>query len=117
MGNHEEGKHQGALSCSFCRKGLRDICKLIAGPPEVFICDECVSLCVDIIIEERAGEMSAAAEAQRAKWEVLVSKDAQSAAARLVRACEADHRVPQVITDLAVALAVALDKQLNANQT
>jgi len=111
MDGHEEGKHHDAISCSFCGKGPRDICKLIAGP-EVFICDECVSLCVDIMIEERDGETSAAAEAQRAKWEVLVSRDAQPAAARLIRACKADPRVPQVITDLAVALAAALDKHL-----
>jgi hypothetical protein len=113
MSTHEEGKHDDALSCSFCGKGQREIGKLIAGP-EVFICDECVCLCTDIMLEESAGEMSAAAEAQRAKWQVLSStQGAGPAAARLVEACKADPRVPQVITDLAVALAAALDKHLN----
>ncbi len=39
------------LHCSFCGKGQHDVQKLIAGPT-VFICDECISLCVDIIKEE-----------------------------------------------------------------
>jgi ferredoxin len=36
------------LHCSFCRKGQDDVRKLIAGP-DVYICDECVAVCVDII--------------------------------------------------------------------
>jgi ATP-dependent Clp protease ATP-binding subunit ClpX len=39
------------LSCSFCGKGQRDVRKLIAGPT-VYICDECIRLCNDIIAEE-----------------------------------------------------------------
>ena len=42
---------QNALHCSFCGKGQQEVRKLIAGPT-VFICDECVELCVDIIGEE-----------------------------------------------------------------
>ena len=40
------------LSCSFCGKGQREVRRLIAGP-SVFICDECVELCNEIIAEER----------------------------------------------------------------
>jgi ATP-dependent Clp protease ATP-binding subunit ClpX len=40
------------LSCSFCGKGQRDVKKLIAGPT-VYICDECIRLCNDIIAEEK----------------------------------------------------------------
>ncbi|MBI2341878.1 MAG: ATP-dependent Clp protease ATP-binding subunit ClpX [Deltaproteobacteria bacterium] len=40
-----------ALSCSFCGKNQRDVRKLIAGPT-VFICDECINLCNDILAEE-----------------------------------------------------------------
>ncbi len=43
------------LKCSFCNKGQRDVRKLIAGPT-VYICDECVDICLDIIAEEREGE-------------------------------------------------------------
>jgi len=39
------------LYCSFCGKSQREARKLIAGPT-VFICDECVELCIDIIREE-----------------------------------------------------------------
>ncbi len=39
------------LSCSFCGKGQREVRKLIAGPT-VYICDECIELCNDIIAEE-----------------------------------------------------------------
>ena len=36
-----------ALRCSFCNKSQREVKKLIAGPT-VFICDECVDICLDI---------------------------------------------------------------------
>jgi ATP-dependent Clp protease ATP-binding subunit ClpX len=40
------------LSCSFCGKNQREVKKLIAGPT-VYICDECIRLCNDIIAEEK----------------------------------------------------------------
>ena len=43
------------LKCSFCNKSQRDVRKLIAGPT-VYICDECVDICLDIIAEERDNE-------------------------------------------------------------
>ena len=43
------------LKCSFCNKSQRDVRKLIAGPT-VYICDECVDICLDIIAEEKEGE-------------------------------------------------------------
>ena len=46
--NDESGK---LLYCSFCGKSQHEVRKLIAGP-SVFICDECVELCNDIIREE-----------------------------------------------------------------
>jgi ATP-dependent Clp protease ATP-binding subunit ClpX len=44
-----------ALRCSFCNKSQREVKKLIAGPT-VFICDECVDICLDIIAEDRLQE-------------------------------------------------------------
>jgi ATP-dependent Clp protease ATP-binding subunit ClpX len=41
----------GVLTCSFCGKTQREVRKLIAGPA-VYICDECITLCNDIIAEE-----------------------------------------------------------------
>jgi ATP-dependent Clp protease ATP-binding subunit ClpX len=45
------------LSCSFCGKSQREVKKLIAGPT-VYICDECIELCNDIIAEEYGQEES-----------------------------------------------------------
>ena len=45
----------GSLSCSFCGKSQKEVKKLIAGPG-VYICDECIDLCNDIIAEEREKE-------------------------------------------------------------
>lgn len=48
----DDGKDNGKLLyCSFCGKSQHEVRKLIAGP-SVFICDECVELCNDIIREE-----------------------------------------------------------------
>jgi ATP-dependent Clp protease ATP-binding subunit ClpX len=47
------------LACSFCGKSQREVKKLIAGPT-VYICDECIELCNDIIAEEYGQEESAA---------------------------------------------------------
>jgi hypothetical protein len=50
---HEHPGAQGAsLGCSFCGKKQAEVAKLIAGP-SVYICDECIHLCSDIIAEER----------------------------------------------------------------
>lgn len=46
-----DGKSEKLLYCSFCGKSQHEVRKLIAGP-SVFICDECVELCNDIIREE-----------------------------------------------------------------
>ena len=46
-----DGSDKAELYCSFCGKSQHEVKKLIAGPT-VFICDECVELCMDIIREE-----------------------------------------------------------------
>src|SRR6185369_1513649 len=55
MARTREGN--GTLKCSFCGKSQNDVRKLIAGPT-VYICDECVELCNDIIAEEWEEERS-----------------------------------------------------------
>ena len=40
------------IRCSFCNKTQDQVRKLIAGPSGVYICDECVEICADIIEEE-----------------------------------------------------------------
>ena len=48
-------EHTVNLCCSFCGKSQHEVRKLIAGPA-VYICDECIGLCNDIIAEEIARE-------------------------------------------------------------
>ena len=51
MATNTGGDSKNTLYCSFCGKSQHEVRKLIAGPT-VFICDECVELCMDIIREE-----------------------------------------------------------------
>jgi ATP-dependent Clp protease ATP-binding subunit ClpX len=53
MGKVAGSDSKATLYCSFCGKSQHEVRKLIAGPT-VFICDECVELCKDIIHEERS---------------------------------------------------------------
>jgi len=57
---NDRGKGEKLLYCSFCGKSQHEVRKLIAGP-SVFVCDECVELCNDIIREEVQEEQNAAA--------------------------------------------------------
>lgn len=49
--------NNASLRCSFCGKGQKEVKKLIAGPG-VYICDECIDLCMDIIDEEKDKEVA-----------------------------------------------------------
>ena len=50
MANKESSSEP--LKCSFCGKSQKQVIKLIAGPG-VYICDECIELCIEIIEEEK----------------------------------------------------------------
>ncbi|MCL7453748.1 MAG: ATP-dependent Clp protease ATP-binding subunit ClpX [Anaerolineae bacterium] len=52
------GRRQGseAQFCSFCHRDHQEVDRLIAGPDDVYICDECVALCVEILEEEKDRE-------------------------------------------------------------
>ena len=58
----KKGSSEKLLYCSFCGKSQHEVRKLIAGP-SVFICDECIELCNDIIRDEAQAEPAAAAKA------------------------------------------------------
>jgi ATP-dependent Clp protease ATP-binding subunit ClpX len=51
MMSDKKGSSEKLLYCSFCGKSQHEVRKLIAGP-SVFICDECIELCNDIIRDE-----------------------------------------------------------------
>ena len=67
--SRKDSHHHGNLSCSFCGKGQREVRKLIAGPT-VYICDECIKLCNDIIAEESEREESRPAVALPSPLEI-----------------------------------------------
>jgi len=54
--------------CSFCGKRQDQVKKLIAGPTPVFICDECVTLCKEIVDEEFSGPPRPEPSPRRASW-------------------------------------------------
>ncbi len=60
----------GTLYCSFCGKSQREVKKLIAGP-SVYICDECIDLCNDIITEDVTKEAPGVAGAKKTGVESL----------------------------------------------
>ena len=58
--NRKDPASSSLLRCSFCGKSQNEVKKLIAGPG-VYICDECIELCNDIVAEEREREATARA--------------------------------------------------------
>ena len=43
---------EGTVYCSFCGKSTDEVKKMIAGPANAFICDECTTICAEILDEE-----------------------------------------------------------------
>ena len=50
------GRMDDKIRCSFCGKTQDQVRKLIAGSNNVFICDECIDLCAEILEEELDGQ-------------------------------------------------------------
>jgi ATP-dependent Clp protease ATP-binding subunit ClpX len=74
MTKSSETEGKNTLYCSFCGKSQHEVRKLIAGPT-VFICDECVELCMDIIKEEGKGSVSKAQEGVPTPQEICNTLD------------------------------------------
>ena len=64
------GDSKNTLYCSFCGKSQHEVRKLIAGPT-VFICDECVELCMDIIREENKSSLVKSSDGTPTPQEIL----------------------------------------------
>jgi hypothetical protein len=81
-----ERKHDaGTLYCSFCGKCQHDVEQLVAGPGSC-ICDECVELCMTIVIEKRQRD-------RRAKWREGLAKLYERTAVRMpMEAMASMHR-------------------------
>ena len=75
-------------ACSFCKKDNRQVKRLVAGPG-VYICDECVALCSQLVGQESSAEESAERRAQftnRSAAEILASLPAMARTAAEVDA-------------------------------
>jgi ATP-dependent Clp protease ATP-binding subunit ClpX len=70
MTKNTDGDSKNTLYCSFCGKSQHEVRKLIAGPT-VFICDECVDLCTDIIKEESKNNLVKSGEGVPTPKEIL----------------------------------------------
>lgn len=88
------GDSKNTLYCSFCGKSQHEVRKLIAGPT-VFICDECVELCMDIIREENKSSMVKSGEGIPTPLEILEVLDdyviGQSHAKRVLSVAVHNH--------------------------
>jgi len=71
MADKKGSSSEKVLYCSFCGKSQHEVKKLIAGP-SVFICDECIELCNDIIRDEVPAE---AADAKAAKSDLPIPSE------------------------------------------
>ena len=101
MGKETDKK---SLYCSFCGKNQYEVKKLIAGPG-VYICDECIDLCNDIIVEEKEKEVAV-------KGNLKVPRPAE------IKAHLDEYVIGQ--TDAKKALAVAVHnhyKRVNASSS
>ncbi|MDG1142173.1 MAG: ATP-dependent Clp protease ATP-binding subunit ClpX [Hellea sp.] len=94
MTKSSETEGKNTLYCSFCGKSQHEVRKLIAGPT-VFICDECVELCMDIIKEEGKGSVSKAQEGVPTPQEICNTLDdyviGQSHAKRVLSVAVHNH--------------------------
>jgi ATP-dependent Clp protease ATP-binding subunit ClpX len=88
------GDSKNTLYCSFCGKSQHEVRKLIAGPT-VFICDECVELCMDIIREENKTSMVKSREGVPTPQEIIEVLDdyviGQSYAKRVLSVAVHNH--------------------------
>ncbi len=88
------GETKNTLYCSFCGKSQHEVRKLIAGPT-VFICDECVELCMDIIREENKTSMVKARDGIPSPQEICTVLDdyviGQSRAKRVLSVAVHNH--------------------------
>lgn len=90
----KRGKEDKSLICSFCGKGQREVKKLIAGPA-VYICNECVELCNDVLVEEA-----------KKQQESTASADANLLTPREIRAKLDEYVIGQDFAKKALSVAV-----------
>src|SRR5436305_4525148 len=88
MADKKGSSSEKVLYCSFCGKSQHEVKKLIAGP-SVFICDECIELCNDIIRDEVPAE---GADAKSAKGDLPIPGEIKASLDQYVIGQEAAKR-------------------------
>ena len=122
MADKKGASGEKVLYCSFCGKSQHEVKKLIAGP-SVFICDECIELCNDIIRDEAPAEGPGAKTAKSdlpAPLEIKTTLDqyviGQDAAKRTLSVAVADQFPVPVLSE-AVVLNAMLAGQMATGGT
>lgn len=95
-----------ALTCSFCNKDQSQVAKLVAGPG-VYICNECIELCNQIIASELARQSEAASEAGVPAPQMIRAWDGlsdEALLAEMVRAHAAHQNVDRAVAHHVAAL-------------
>ena len=94
MADKKASSSEKTLYCSFCGKSQHEVKKLIAGP-SVFICDECIELCTDIVQDEAEEEVRAAKEGLPTPREIRATLDeyviGQDAAKKILAVAVYNH--------------------------
>ena len=101
-------KGRVAYNCSFCGKAQERVHRLIAGPGGVYICNECISLCTEIIAEEQVvrQDQTPKGDAQWVKSSGARKTD-DEVVERVAQAAAIDRRVQALLAPLVDELAAA----------
>jgi hypothetical protein len=105
-------------SCSFCGKARREVRKLIAGP-EVWICDECIALCNDVLENwtyEQAARYREQARAARLVADDINVRFTDEARATIDRLAAELHESPAAVLELALGALAKLVEATRAGR-
>jgi thiamine-phosphate pyrophosphorylase len=112
-------EQSAANRCSFCGKSQQDVRRLVAGPGAVYICDECIALCGQIVREEESGHATAPARSPLALGVYVVTDERLAGGRPLVAIVRAAlrggaHAIQLRAKDAPARAQLALGRELRA---